>query len=181
MSIFKTIALAILLIVAAVLIYAATKPDTFRIERSISIRATPDRIVPLIDNMHNFGLWSPYEKMDPAMNRTFSGASSGKGAVYAWKGNNKIGEGRMEVIDSSQSKVSIKLDFFKPFGAHNTADFTLVPSADGTVVTWAMYGPSPYFSKLMTTFFSMDRMVGGQFEEGLVNLKALAEKPSAQN
>jgi hypothetical protein len=181
MSIFKTIALAILLIVAAILIYAATKPDTFRIERSISIRATPERIVPLIDNMHNFGLWSPYEKMDPTMQRTFSGAPSGKGAVYAWDGNSKIGQGRMEVIDSNPSKVSIKLDFFKPFEAHNTAEFMLAPGADGTVVTWAMVGPSPYFSKLMTTFFSMDRMVGGQFEEGLVNLKILAEKPPAQN
>jgi len=115
--------------------------------------------------------------MDPAMQRTYSGPESGKGSVYEWEGNNKVGKGRMEIIDAPPpSKVAIKLDFLKPFEAHNTAEFTLVPKGDATDVTWAMHGPSPFIAKVMSVFMSMDCMVGKDFEAGLTNLKAAAEQ-----
>jgi carbon monoxide dehydrogenase subunit G len=114
--------------------------------------------------------------MDPEMKRTYSGVASGKGAVYAWQGNSKVGEGRMEISDTSPpSKVTIKLDFVKPFEAHNIAEFTLEPKGDSTSVTWTMHGPSPYMAKVMGVFVSMDKMIGKDFETGLANLKTVAE------
>ena len=115
--------------------------------------------------------------MDPAMKRTYSGAASGKGAVYAWEGNSKVGEGRMEITESSPpSKVTIKLDFVKPIEGHNTAEFALEPKGDSTNVTWSMYGPSAYIAKVIGIFVSMDKMIGKDFEAGLANMKAVAEK-----
>ena len=167
----------LVIVVAAILIYAATKPNDFRVQRSIVIKAPPEKIFPLIADLHGWASWSPYEKKDPAMKRSFSGAPSGKGAVYEWDGNKNVGKGRMEVIENTPpSKVAIKLDFFSPFEAHNTAEFTLVPQGDSTTVTWAMYGPSPYMAKVMGTIMNMDKMIGTDFADGLVNLKALAEK-----
>ena len=166
----KTIAIVIAVLVvvplAAVLIFAATKPDTFRVQRATSIKAPPEKIFPLIADFHGWGAWSPYEKLDPAMKRTYSGAAS----------DGKAGKGRMEITDApAPSKVTIKLDFFKPFEAHNTAEFTLEPRGDTTDLTWAMYGPSLYIAKVMGVFFNMDRMIGTDFETGLANLKARAE------
>src|SRR6185436_2103943 len=146
---FKKIAISVVVLIAALLAYAATRPDTFRVERSASIKAPPEKIFPLINDFHKWDAWSPWEKMDPAMKRTHSGAASGKGAVYEWEGNDKVGKGRMEIAESSPpSKVAIKLDFLKPFEAHNTAEFTLEGKGDSTNVKWAMYGPSPYITKL---------------------------------
>lgn len=173
----KTIAIVLVLLIAALLIYAATKPDSFRIERTTIIKAPPEKVFSLINDFHQWEAWSPWEKIDPALKRTYSGAASGTGAVYEWDGNKDIGQGRMEITESSpSSKVSLKLDFVKPFEAHNRVDFTLATQDDSTTVTQAMYGPSPYMSKLMTIFFSMEKMVGSKYEEGLANLKALAEK-----
>jgi uncharacterized protein YndB with AHSA1/START domain len=173
----KTIAIVLVLLIAALLIYAATKPDSFRIERTTTIKAPPEKVFSLINDFHQWEAWSPWEKIDPALKRTYSGAASGTGAVYEWDGNKDIGQGRMEITESSpSSKVSLKLDFVKPFEAHNRVDFTLATQGDSTTVTQAMYGPSPYMSKLMTIFFSMEKMVGSKYEEGLANLKALAEK-----
>jgi uncharacterized protein YndB with AHSA1/START domain len=173
---FKTIAIVVVLIVA-VLVFAATKPDTFRVQRATSINAPPEKIFALINDLQSWGAWSPWEKMDPAMKRTYSGATSGKGAVYEWEGNHEVGKGRMEITDTSPpSKVVIKLDFIKPFEAHNIAEFTLEAKGDSTNVTWAMHGPNPYIAKVIHIFFSMDSMVGKQFETGLANLKTIAEK-----
>lgn len=164
--------------VGAVLLWAATRPDSFRIERSIHIKASPDKVHALINNFDAWANWSPWEKKDPAMKRTRSGPPQGVGSVYAWDGNNKVGQGRMEIAESSAPRlVRIKLDFIAPFAASNTAEFTLTPQGDGTQVTWVMYGPSPYLSKLMSLVFSMDKIVGPDFEAGLASLKALAEKP----
>ena len=169
--------LIIAALIAAVLIYAATRPDIFRVERSLSIKAPPDKLFALINDYRNWPSWSPYEKLDPAMQRKLSGAESGKGAVYEWEGNKKIGKGRMEILESSPaSKISIKLDFFAPFEAHNTAVFTLAPNGGATDVTWAMHGPAPFMSKLMGVVMNFDKMVGGQFAEGLANMKTVAEK-----
>jgi hypothetical protein len=174
---FRKIAIVVVVLVAGVLAIAATRPDTFRVERSVSIQAPPEKIFPLIDDFHNWGAWSPWENRDPAMKRTHSGAARGKGAAYAWEGNNAVGSGRMTIAESSPpSKVTIDLDFLKPFEAHNVADFTLTPEGGATRVTWAMHGPSPFFSKVMQVFLSMDAMVGKDFEAGLANLKAAAEK-----
>ena len=174
---FKTIAIVIAVLIAAILIYAATRPNTFRIERSTSIKAPPEKIFPFINGFHQWEAWSPWEKIDPAIKRTYSGADSGKGAVYAWQGNKDIGKGRMEIIESTpSSKVVIKIDFFEPFEGHNTVEFALEPQGDTTKVTQAMYGPSPFISKLMGLFFSMEKMVGQKYEEGLATLKAIAEK-----
>ncbi len=171
------VVVVVLVAVAGVLVYAATKPDDFRVQRSASIKAPPDKIYALVVDLHGWKAWSPYEKKDPAMKRTFGGAASGKGAVYEWDGDKNVGAGRMEIVEAAApSKVGIKLDFLKPFEGHNTAEFTMVPSGDGTTVTWAMYGPSPYIAKVMGTFFNMDRMIGDDFAVGLANLKAVAEK-----
>ena len=174
---FKTIAIVIAVLIAAVLVFAATRPDNFRVERSVTIKAPPEKIYPYFDDFNRWAVWSPWEKLDPVMKRTFSGPPTGAGAVYAWQGNSKVGEGRMEILESSpSSKLLIKLDFIKPFEGHNTAEYTLVPSGDTTQVTWAMYGPAPFVSKLMGVFVSMDSMIGKDFEAGLANLKAAAEK-----
>ena len=172
----KLILIVIVVAIVAVLVLAATRPDVFRVERTAAIKAPPEKIFPFINDFHSWAAWSPWEKMDPALKRTYSGPSSGKGAQYAWEGNSKVGSGSMEITEASPpGKIVIRLDFMKPFEAHNIAEFTLVPGGDSTTVTWAMYGPSPYMAKIMHLFFSMDRMVGGSFEEGLANLKAAAE------
>jgi Polyketide cyclase / dehydrase and lipid transport len=170
--ILTTLALAI----CAVLLYAATKPDSFRVQRSIVIAAPAEKIFPLINDLHQWEPWSPWEKLDPALKRTYSGAASGVGAVYEWQGNKDVGHGRMEITESTSFRVVLKLHFIKPFEAHNTVEFVLSKEADGTRVTQAMYGPSPYISKVMSMVFSMDKMVGSKYEEGLSNLKNLAER-----
>ncbi|MBK8336403.1 MAG: SRPBCC family protein [Sterolibacteriaceae bacterium] len=174
---FKKIALAAVVLVAAVLLFAATRPDSIRVQRSTSIKAAPEKIFPLIADFHAWSAWSPWEKLDPAMKRTHSGAPSGKGAAYAWDGNNDVGAGRMEIAEVvPPSRITIKLDFSRPMEGHNTAEFTLVPKGDASEVTWTMVGPSPYLSKLIGLFLDMDKMIGKDFEAGLANLKALAEK-----
>ncbi|MFC5474902.1 SRPBCC family protein [Paraherbaspirillum soli] len=173
----KTIALIVAVLLAILLGFAATRPDTFRVQRTTSIKAPPEKVFALINDFHQWGSWSPYDKLDPAMKRTFSGAANGKGAVYEWQGDNKVGAGRMEITESSpSSKLTIKLDFIKPFEGHNTAEFTLDAQGDSSNVTWAMYGPTPFIAKLMGLFFSMDSMIGKDFEAGLANLKVAAEK-----
>jgi uncharacterized protein YndB with AHSA1/START domain len=176
----KTIVIAALGIgvgLCGILVHATTKPDSFTVQRSTTVKAPPEKIFALIDDLHGWGAWSPYEKKDPDMKRAFSGAPAGKGAVYEWDGDKDVGKGRMEIVDTATpSKIVIKLDFLKPFEGHNTAEFTMVPAGDSTAVTWAMYGPSPYVAKVMTTFVNMDTMIGRDFEVGLANLKTLAEK-----
>lgn len=174
---FKRILLVVVVLIGALLAYAATRPDTFRVERAAVIKAPPAKVFALIDDFHQWAGWSPWEKLDPSMKRSHSGAASGKGAVYAWEGNGDVGAGRMEILETTApSRVLIRLDFIKPFEARNTAEYTLRPEGEATRVTWAMYGPAPFVSKLMQVFVSMDAMIGKDFEQGLANLKALAER-----
>jgi uncharacterized protein YndB with AHSA1/START domain len=178
---FKTVAIVIALVIvvllAAVLIIASTKPDTFRVQRATSIKAPPEKIFALINDFHSWSAWSPYEKLDPAMKKTLGGAASGTGAVYEWEGNSKAGKGRMEITQSSlPSRITIKLDFEKPMEGHNVAEFTLQSKGGATDVTWSMNGPAPFISKLFQVFFNMDTLIGKEFETGLANLKAIAEK-----
>jgi uncharacterized protein YndB with AHSA1/START domain len=174
---FEIIAVLIGVAIAIVLILAARKPDTFSVQRATTVRAPPERIFPLINDFHQWTAWSPWENRDPAMKRSYSGPESGKGAVYGWDGNRNVGSGRMEIVDNAApSKVVIKLDFLKPFEAHNMTEFTMLPQGDGTHVIWRMHGPAPFMSKVMHVFINMDRMVGKDFETGLANLKGLGEK-----
>ena len=173
----KIILIVIAVLVAVVLILAALKPNVFRVERGIRIKAAPEKIFALINDFNRWRAWSPWEKMDPALQRKYSGPPSGKGSVYEWTGNNKVGQGRMEITDSSpSSRVAIKLDFLKPFEAHNTADFVLVPQGDETAITWTMQGPASFPVKIMHLFFNMDRLVGKDFEAGLASMKEIAEQ-----
>jgi K+-transporting ATPase KdpF subunit len=176
----KAIAIIAILLAAGivgVLVFALTKPDTFRVERSLAVKAPANAIYPQVADFHRWTGWSPYENRDPAMKRTFGGTPQGKGATYAWDGDNNVGAGHMEILEANgPSKLRIKLDFERPFEGHNTAEFTFVPQGDATLVTWAMYGPAPFMSKLMQVFMNMDSMIGKDFEAGLASLKKLTEK-----
>ena len=174
---FKIIAVIIIVLIGALLIYAATKPDVFRVQRSASINAPADELFPLINDFHNWAPWSPYEKKDPAMKKSHSGASNGVGAVYAWEGNKEVGRGNVAITESLPPfKVAMDLNMIEPFEAHNRVAFTLEPHGNATTVTWAMHGPQPYVGKLMSIFMDCDKMIGRDFEAGLANLKTIAEK-----
>jgi len=173
----KIVGAVVVVAVAAILIYASTKPDSFRVERSTAMNAPPEKIFPYIEGLKRWAEWSPYEGRDPAMKRAHSGAASGKGAVYEWDGNKKVGSGRMEIVEAAApNKVAIKLDFLRPFEAHNMAEFTIVPQGQTTRVNWAMRGPSLFMTKVMQTVMNFDKMIGKDFEKGLANLKAIAER-----
>jgi uncharacterized protein YndB with AHSA1/START domain len=177
----KTVLLSLLVIVVigivAVLILAAMKPDTFEVRRSIAINAPPERVYPLIADFKAWGAWSPWEKKDPNLKRSYSGPESGAGSRYAWAGDKNVGEGSMEITEAAApSKVGLKLDFIRPFEAHNDVVFALQPQGPATNVTWTMTGPVPYLAKIMHVVFNMDKMVGGDFEAGLAAMKAQAER-----
>jgi uncharacterized protein YndB with AHSA1/START domain len=179
LEIIAIVAVVLAIAIAAVLILASRKPDSFTVRRTAVMQAPAERIFPLVNNFQQWAKWSPWEHRDPQMKRSFSGPESGKGAVYAWDGNRNVGSGRMEILDaSSPSKITIKLDFLKPFEGHNTAEFTLAPEGDvsATNVIWVMRGPSPFMSKVMQVFMNFDAMIGRDFEAGLANLKKLTEQ-----
>ena len=173
----EKVLLVVVILVAGIFAVALTKPDTFSVQRSVNIKAPPEKIFAVLNNFKRWPDGSPWEKLDPAMQRTHSGAASSKGAAYAWKGNREVGAGRMAIRESTPpNRVSMQLDFIEPFEGHNTADFLLAAKGDSTDVTWRMTGPPPLVSKLMQVFVSMDTLIGKDFEAGLANLKALTEK-----
>ncbi len=173
----KKILLGLMAAIVLLLVFAATRPDTFRVERSITIKAAPDKVFALLNDFRQFPSWSPWQDLDPAMKVIHSGATSGQGAIYEWAGNSAVGAGRMEILTTEPAtRVQVKLDFLQPFEGHNTSEYTLAAAGDSTTVTWAMFGPSPYVSKVMGIFVSMDSMIGKDFERGLAKLKAVAEK-----
>jgi uncharacterized protein YndB with AHSA1/START domain len=171
------LAAALAVAIAIVLVYAATRPDAFVVRRETSVAAPAERVFALVNDFHRWSAWSPYEKMDPAMTRAYSGQPSGIGAIYQWTGNSKVGAGRMEILEAtSPGRIAIKLDFIKPFEGHNTAEFTMEPDGGATKVVWAMRGSSPFVMKVMSLFLNMDRLVGRDFETGLANIKQIVEK-----
>lgn len=175
-----TVAIGAGVLIAGLLAFAATKANTFRVERGIRIQAPPAIIFAFIEDFRKWPAWSPYEKLDPAVKKTYSGVPAGTGAVYEWAGNSKAGAGRMEITSTSAaSNVTIKLDFSRPFEGHNIAEFNLVADAGATKVTWSVYGPQAYMAKVMTVFVSMDSLVGKEFESGLAGLKTVAEEAPA--
>lgn len=173
----KIVPLVIVVAIMAVLGFAATRPDSFVVKRTAVINASPERLVGLVQDFHQWGAWSPWEKMDPGMSRTYEGPAAGVGSAYAWSGNDKVGAGRMKIQKVVPAEeVVFKLDFLKPFKASNTGRFVFEPEGAATRVTWTMEGKSPYISKLMGLFFNMDKMIGKDFETGLANMKVAAEK-----
>lgn len=173
----KTIAIIVALVISGVLLFAATRPDTFRVQRTASIKAPPEKVFALINDLRRFNTWNPYEKKDPEMKGRYSGAVSGKGAAYAFAGNRDVGKGTIEITDSAApNRVSMRLHMIEPMDASNNIEFTLEPKGETTQVTWAMEGNVPYPAKILQLFVSMDRMVGRDFEAGLANLKAVAEQ-----
>ena len=173
----KTIGIIVAALIAGVLLYAATRPDTFRIQRAASIQAPPEKVFAILNDFRRWGAWSPWEKKDPGMKRSFGTTTSGKGATYRWDGNQEVGQGGMEITESvAPSRLVLNLDFVKPFEAHNQVEFALEARGNSTTVTWSMHGPVTYFWKIVHLFLNMDRMVGQDFEAGLASLKALAEQ-----
>lgn len=165
------------LAIAGVLLVAALRPNHFRLQRTATIAASPEAIYAELEDLRRWQTWSPWEDIDPALRHTYSGPATGTGSVYEWASDNaKAGEGRMTITEARvPSKLVIQLDFIKPIRATNTAEFTLQAQDGGTVVTWAMYGPSPFVSRLFGLIFNMDKMIGADFEKGLSRLKALTE------
>ena len=171
------VAVALILVLAGLLAYAATKPDTFHVQRSTGINAPAERIFPLIASLKSMNTWNPFLEPDPAIKLAYSGPDSGKGAAHTWSGNSKVGEGRIEITDAApSSRVTMQLDMLKPLKGSNAVEFTLQPSGKTTTVTWTMSGRQPFMIRLMSVFVDCDKMVGLQFEKGLGKLKAIAER-----
>lgn len=165
---------AVVVLILGFLVVVAMQPPDFRVERKATIPARPAEVFAQVSDLHKWQAWSPWERLDPQLKRTYSESAAGTGASYAWVGNRNVGEGRMTITECRPNElVRIKLEFFKPFKATNTAEFTFQPQGDNqTLVTWSMYGPKNFFAKALHLLISMDKMCGGQFEQGLTNLKS---------
>lgn len=169
--------LVILALVAVILIYAATKPRIFHVERTVTIKASPEKVFPLINDLHNWPRWAPQDREDATMTRTFSDATSGVGAASRWSGSGSSGQGLMTITESDPPKsVTIAADWQRPFVARNINEFRLEPDGSNTRVTWSMTGPNLFIMKLMSVITNIDRMMGSHFERGLQNLKVAAER-----
>jgi len=168
------------IVILGVLVYAATLPDTFRVERSQTIAAPPEVVFDILADFRQGKNWSPWDKLDPQMKQTFSGPDTGVGATYSWEGNDEVGKGKQKIIAADRpSKIVTDLHFIEPFEARNQAEYLIQSNAEGSEVTWAISGPQPYLSKVMCVFMDMDAMIGKDFESGLLSLKTLAEKTAA--
>ena len=171
--------IAVAVVVVGFVIAVAMQPSDFKVERSATVRAPAPEAFAQVNDFQNWRKWSPWEKVDPALKRQYEGPKAGTGAVYAWQGNKEVGEGRMTIVESRPGDlVRIKLEFFKPFAATNTAEFRFKPEGDGTAVTWTMTGQNNFLAKAMCMFVNMDRMVGGMFEQGLAQMKTVVERSS---
>jgi|SRR5277367_1381656 len=174
---FLRIIVILAVVIAAILIFAATKPDTFHIQRTLTISAPPEKIFVLINDLHNWPRWAPQDREDSSMKRTYSGAQMGVGAVSDWEGRGNSGKGRMTIVESdTPRKIVIQVDWVRPFQARNMNEFTLEPDGAGRRVTWRMTGPNLFIMKLMSVFTNMDHMMGKHFDDGLANLKSAAEQ-----
>ena len=164
----------VIIIVFAVIV--ALQPADFRVARSTLVAAPPPAVFAQVNDFHKWNAWNPWGKIDPSMKQSYEGAPAGPGAVYTWTGNKEVGEGRMTITDSRPSDlIRVKLEFYKPFAATNTAEFSFVPEGNQTRVTWSMFGEKNFMAKAVHLFMSMDKMIGGQFEKGLADMKAAAE------
>ncbi len=176
----KILGILVVVGIGTVLVLASFQPDTFRVQRSVVVDAPPEKVFPLVDDFKRWTRWSPWEKLDPDMKRTFGATTAGKGATYDWDGSGKAGAGRMEIVASHPSSaIDIALHFVRPLENDAKATFRFSPQGDGTLVTWTMESPSPFLAKVMHVFFDAEEMVGDDFARGLAALKALAENPAS--
>jgi hypothetical protein len=172
----RKILIGIAAVLVLLVIVIATRPSTFRIERAASMAAPAGIVYAQVQDFHRWSAWSPWEKLDPAMKREYSGAAAGPGAVYYWNGNDDVGEGRMTIEDAKPgSSLTIKLEFLKPWASTNKTLITFTPDGAGAKVSWAMEGTNDFMGKAMSLFMDLDAMVGPDFEKGLANMKAVAE------
>jgi hypothetical protein len=176
MAVIKMLALAAAAALVVLLAYAATRPDAFTIARSATVNAPPEKVHALINDLRAFNTWNPFDKKDPNIRGTYKGPAAGPGAHYAFQGNKEVGSGSLEIVQSEPQRVTMRLDMLEPFEAHNTVQFSLARRGNATEVTWVMDGRTPYLAKIMHIFFDVDRMVGGEFEKGLADLKSRAER-----
>lgn len=170
------VASVLVLAVAILAVVVALQPSEFRIQRTATMAAPPSAVFAQVNDFHKWEAWSPWAKLDPSAKNTFEGPSSGKGAAFAWAGNNKVGEGRMTIVESRPDElIRIKLEFQKPFAATNTAEFSFKPEGDRTAVTWSMYGHNNFVARAVCLFVDMDKALGAEFEKGLAGIKSAAE------
>jgi len=168
---------AVAAVIAIFLVVVALQPADFKVERSATMRAPAPAAFAQVNDLQNWRAWSPWEKIDPALKRQYGGPKAGNGAIYAWQGNNDVGEGRMTITESRPGElVRLKLEFFQPFAATNTAEFSFKPAGEGTAVTWSMSGRNDFLAKAICLFVDMDKMVGGMFEQGLAQMKTVVER-----
>jgi carbon monoxide dehydrogenase subunit G len=183
----KKILIAVALIIVVFLIVVALQPSDFHVTRSATISAPPEAVFAQVNDFHNWRAWSPWEKMDPELERSYEGPSAGTGAKYSWVGNSDVGEGSMTITESRPSElIRIKLEFIKPMEGTSDTEFTFEPKGDETEVTWDMKGENNFVGKAFCLFMNMDKMIGDQFEEGLARMKSVAERapnrePAAAN
>jgi len=172
----KIILITIAVIVVVFLVVVALQPSEFRVARSTTISGPAPAVFAQVNDFHKWEAWNPWGKIDPAMKQTYEGAPAGIGAIYTWVGNNEVGEGRMTLTESRPNDlIRIKLEFMKPFAATNTAEFTFKPEGNQTAVTWSMSGKNNLMAKAIHLFMNMDKMIGGQFEKGLAEMKSVVE------
>jgi uncharacterized protein YndB with AHSA1/START domain len=177
----KKILIALAVIIVVLVVIVALQPSDFRVARSATISAPPPAVFAQVNDFHKWEAWNPWGKIDPAMKQTYEGAPAGPGAIYTWSGNNEVGEGRMTITDSRPSElIRVKLEFFKPFAATNTAEFAFKPEGNQTLVTWSMFGEKNFMAKAVHLVMNMDKMIGGQFEKGLADMKSAVEAPPKQ-
>ena len=177
----KKILIALAVIIVVLVIIVALQPSEFRVARSTSIAAPASAVFAQVNDFHKWQAWNPWGKIDPAMKQSYEGARAGTGAIYTWSGNNEVGEGRMTITESRPNElIRVKLEFFKPFAATNTADFTFKPEGNQTLVTWSMFGEKNFTAKAVHLVMNMDKMIGGQFEKGLADMKSVVEATPKQ-
>ena len=177
----KTILVAFAVIIVVLVVIVALQPSDFRVARSTTISAPPPAVFAQVNDFHKWEAWNPWGKIDPTMKQTYDGAPAGVGAIYTWAGNNEVGEGRMTITESRPSElIRVKLEFFKPFAATNTAEFTFKPEGNQTLVTWSMFGEKNFMAKAVHLVMNMDTMIGGQFEKGLADMKSVLEASPKQ-
>ena len=177
----KTILVALAVIIVVLVVIVALQPSDFRVARSTTISAPPPAVFAQVNDFHKWEAWNPWGKIDPAMKQTYEGAPAGPGAIYTWSGNNEVGEGRMTITDSRPSDlIRVKLEFFKPFAGTNTAEFAFKPEGNQTLVTWSMFGEKNFMAKAVHLVMNMDKMIGGQFEKGLADMKSAVEALAKQ-
>jgi hypothetical protein len=177
----KKILIAVAVIIVVMVVIVALQPTEFRVARSTTISAPAPAVFAQVNDFHKWQAWNPWGKIDPAMKQTYEGAPAGIGAIYTWAGNNEVGEGRMTITESRPSElIRIKMEFFKPFAGISTAEFTFKPEGNQTAVTWRMSGENNFMAKAMHLFMNMDKMIGGQFDKGLAQMKSIVEAAPKQ-